>query len=103
VSLGFLIAVLIWIISDWIFSLLQFAEHPGPTNVNRQFATSGSSCGMVDNIHQSAGFFANVTGTNCTKSIFQVLDEANISWKNVGINQFRPAGVYALIYGYIVL
>jgi phospholipase C len=40
---------------------------------------------MVDNILQSAGFFANVTGTNCTKSVFQILDEKNITWKNVGI------------------
>lgn len=58
------------------------AEHPGPTNPNRQFATSGSTCGLVDNTVQSAGWFMNTTGTNCTSSIFQSLSEAGISWKN---------------------
>ncbi|KAK8177205.1 phosphatidylglycerol specific phospholipase [Phyllosticta citrichinensis] len=58
------------------------AEHPGPTNPNRQFATSGSTCGMVDNTDQAAGWYANVTGTTCAKSIFEALGEKNISWKN---------------------
>ncbi|OZJ03661.1 hypothetical protein BZG36_03528 [Bifiguratus adelaidae] len=58
------------------------AEHPGPTNPNRQFATSGSTCGFVDDTTQSAGFWNNVTGTSCTKSIFELLSEKNISWKN---------------------
>ncbi|KAJ6166750.1 hypothetical protein N7470_002197 [Penicillium chermesinum] len=59
-----------------------FAEHPGPTNVNRQFATSGSSCGFVDNTDQSAGFWNNVTGTTCATSVFESLSKKNISWKN---------------------
>jgi len=58
------------------------AEHPGPTNPNRQFATSGSTCGMVDNTDQASGWFANVTGTTCATSIFEALDNKNISWKN---------------------
>ena len=58
------------------------AEHPGPTNPNRQFATSGSTCGYVDNTNQAAGLFANYTGTTCAKSIFQALTEKNITWKN---------------------
>ena len=58
------------------------AEHPGPTNPNRQFATSGSTCGMVDNTDQASGWFANVTGTDCAVSIFEALDKKNISWKN---------------------
>ncbi|KAI9741483.1 MAG: hypothetical protein M1818_004289 [Claussenomyces sp. TS43310] len=73
------------------------AEHPGPTNTNRQFASSGSTCGMVDNTFQSSGLwdFVNgvhtVTGTNCTKSIFEALDEKNISWKNVNNVERNPA------------
>ncbi|KAB8205929.1 phosphoesterase [Aspergillus parasiticus] len=59
-----------------------FAEHPGPTNPNRQFATSGSTCGFVDNTGQAAGFFNNVTGTACATSIFEALSNKNISWKN---------------------
>ena len=58
------------------------AEHPGPTNTNRQFATSGSTCGMVDNTYQASGWFTNVTGTDCAVSIFESLSMANISWKN---------------------
>jgi phospholipase C len=58
------------------------AEHPGPTNPNRQFATSGSTCGMVDNTDQASGWFANVTGTDCAVSIFESLDKKNITWKN---------------------
>ncbi|XTI92944.1 phosphatidylglycerol specific phospholipase [Cenococcum geophilum] len=58
------------------------AEHPGPTNPNRQFATSGSTCGMVDNTNQASGWFMNVTGTTCAKSVFQALTEKGISWKN---------------------
>lgn len=37
---------------------------------------------MVDNGKQAAGWFSNVTGTTCAKSIFQALSEKNISWKN---------------------
>ncbi|KAI9739122.1 MAG: hypothetical protein M1834_007335 [Cirrosporium novae-zelandiae] len=59
-----------------------YAEHPGPTNPNRQFATSGSSCGMVENGDQSSGWFNNVTGTSCAKSIFEALSDKNITWKN---------------------
>jgi len=58
------------------------AEHPGPTNPNRQFATSGSTCGMVDNTNQASGWFANVTGTTCATSIFESMDNAGVSWKN---------------------
>ncbi|KAK9371757.1 phosphatidylglycerol specific phospholipase [Lipomyces chichibuensis] len=58
------------------------AEHPGPTDPNRQFATSGSTCGFVDNTGQAAGFFNNVTGTNCATSIFEALSKKGISWKN---------------------
>lgn len=59
-----------------------YAEHPGPTNPNRQFATSGSSCGFVDDTTQAAGFFNNVTGTTCAMSIFESLENKGISWKN---------------------
>ncbi|KAI0475645.1 phosphatidylglycerol specific phospholipase [Xylariaceae sp. FL0804] len=59
-----------------------YAEHPGPTNTNRQFATSGSTCGMVDNGDQASGWFNNVTGTTCATSIFESLSNANITWKN---------------------
>lgn len=58
------------------------AEHPGPTNPNRQFATSGSTCGHVDNTDQAAGFFLNTTGTTCAVSIFESLSRKNITWKN---------------------
>ncbi|KIW67028.1 hypothetical protein PV04_06306 [Phialophora macrospora] len=58
------------------------AEHPGPTNPNRQFATSGSTCGYVDNTDQAAGWFSNTTGTDCAVSIFESLSRKNITWKN---------------------
>ncbi|GAB7348660.1 hypothetical protein MBLNU459_g7026t1 [Dothideomycetes sp. NU459] len=58
------------------------AEHPGPTDPNRQFATSGSTCGMVDNTEQAYGWAANITGTSCATSIFESLSNANVSWKN---------------------
>lgn len=61
----------------------QFAEHPGPTNTNRQFATSDSTCGFVDNTYQAAGWYANYTGTTCATSIFEALSNKNITWKNV--------------------
>ncbi|KAF7169434.1 hypothetical protein CNMCM6106_004339 [Aspergillus hiratsukae] len=63
-----------------------FAEHPGPTYPNRQFATAGSSCGYVDNTDQSwvLSTTNNVTGygVNCSRSIFEALSEKNISWRN---------------------
>lgn len=75
-----------------------FAEHPGPTNINRMFATSGSSCGMVDNSNlQSAGFFNNVTGASCAESIFESLDKKNISWKNY----YETDIVDAFLYKYV--
>ena len=37
---------------------------------------------MVDNTDQSSGWFMNVTGTTCAKSIFESLSDAGISWKN---------------------
>lgn len=58
------------------------AEHPGPTDPNRQFATSGSTCGMVDNTDQAYGWAANITGTDCAVSIFEALSKKNITWKN---------------------
>lgn len=61
----------------------QFAEHPGPTNTNRQFATAGTTCGFVDNTDQAAGWFNNVTGVSCATSIFEALSKKNITWKNV--------------------
>lgn len=70
------------------------AEHPGPTNPNRQFATSGSTCGMVDNTNQASGWFANVTGTTCAKSIFESLSEKNITWKNYYETDIIDAWMY---------
>ncbi|KAF7115498.1 hypothetical protein CNMCM5793_002456 [Aspergillus hiratsukae] len=70
------------IAQNFAFWDTYFAEHPGPTNPNRQFATSGSTCGFVDNTDQAAGFFNNVTGTSCATSIFESLENAGISWKN---------------------
>ncbi|KAJ5287504.1 hypothetical protein N7478_003190 [Penicillium angulare] len=75
-------ALLAELAKNFAFFDSYFAEHPGPTNVNRQFATSGSSCGFVDNTDQSAGFWNNVTGTTCATSIFESLSNKNISWKN---------------------
>ncbi|KAJ9491428.1 hypothetical protein VN97_g1823 [Penicillium thymicola] len=75
-------ATLVELASNFAFFDSYFAEHPGPTNPNRQFATSGSSCGFVDNTYQSAGFWNNVTGTTCAISIFESLSKKNISWKN---------------------
>ncbi|OZJ04694.1 hypothetical protein BZG36_02554 [Bifiguratus adelaidae] len=75
-------SILATIAKNFAFWDNYHAEHPGPTNPNRQFATSGSTCGFVDNTNQAAGLWNNVTGTNCTKSIFELLSEKNISWKN---------------------
>jgi phospholipase C len=70
------------------------AEHPGPTDPNRQFATSGSSCGMVDNTNQSYGYQLNVTGTTCAKSIFEALSDKNITWKNYYETDIVDAWMY---------
>ncbi|KAK8196512.1 hypothetical protein M8818_006677 [Zalaria obscura] len=70
------------------------AEHPGPTNPNRQFATSGSTCGMVDNKLQASGWFENVTGTTCAMSIFESLSASNISWKNYYETDIIDAWMY---------
>ncbi|KAJ5456018.1 uncharacterized protein N7458_004282 [Penicillium daleae] len=70
------------IAENFAFFDRYFAEHPGPTNPNRQFATSGSTCGFVDDTTQAAGFFNNVTGTTCAMSIFESLSNSGISWKN---------------------
>lgn len=68
---------------NYAFFDTYHAEHPGPTNPNRMFHTSGSTCGYVDNKDsQSTGWFANVTGQSCATSIFEALDKKNISWKN---------------------
>ncbi|KAF2086101.1 phospholipase C [Saccharata proteae CBS 121410] len=74
--------ILATLAQNYAFFDSYHAEHPGPTNPNRQFATSGSTCGMVDNTDQAAGWYANVTGTTCAVSIFEALSEKNISWKN---------------------
>ncbi|KAA8646102.1 hypothetical protein EYZ11_011871 [Aspergillus tanneri] len=71
-----------------------FAEHPGPTNPNRQFATSGSTCGYLDNSNQAAGFFNNMTGTTCATSIFEALSHKNISWKNYYETDIIDAWMY---------
>ncbi|GAD93287.1 phosphatidylglycerol specific phospholipase [Paecilomyces variotii No. 5] len=74
---------LIEIAQNFAFFDSYHAEHPGPTNPNRQFATSGSTCGFVDNGDwQASGWFNNVTGTTCAVSIFEALSNKNISWKN---------------------
>ncbi|OJJ51451.1 hypothetical protein ASPZODRAFT_55936 [Penicilliopsis zonata CBS 506.65] len=75
-------AVLAEVAKNFAFWDTYFAEHPGPTNPNRQFATSGSTCGFVDDTTQAAGFWNNVTGTTCAVSIFESLSQSNISWKN---------------------
>ncbi|KKK14119.1 phosphatidylglycerol specific phospholipase [Aspergillus rambellii] len=71
-----------------------FAEHPGSTNPNRQFATSGSTCGAIDNRPQAAGFFKNVTGTSCAVSIFEALSRKNITWKNYYEKDIIDAWMY---------
>ncbi|KAJ5792935.1 uncharacterized protein N7503_008913 [Penicillium pulvis] len=75
-------ALLAELAKNFAFFDSYFAEHPGPTDVNRQFATSGSSCGFVDNTNQASGFWNNVTGTTCATSIFESLTKKNITWKN---------------------
>ena len=70
------------------------AEHPGPTDPNRQFATSGSTCGMVDNTNQAYGWQLNVTGTTCAKSIFEALSDKNITWKNYYETDIIDAWMY---------
>ncbi|KAJ5290366.1 uncharacterized protein N7443_010619 [Penicillium atrosanguineum] len=75
-------ALLAELAQNFAFFDSYHAEHPGPTNPNRQFATSGSSCGFVDNTDQAAGFYNNVTGTSCATSVFESLSNEGISWKN---------------------
>ncbi|KAN0073093.1 Phosphoesterase family domain containing protein [Elaphomyces granulatus] len=75
-------ATLLEIAKNFAFFDSYHAEHPGPTNPNRQFATSGSTCGYIDNTNQSAGWYANVTGVSCATSIFEALTKKNITWKN---------------------
>ncbi|KAJ5601819.1 phosphatidylglycerol specific phospholipase [Penicillium lagena] len=87
-------ALLAEIAQNFVFFDSYYAEHPGPTNTNRQFATSGSTCGMVDNTDQAAGFFANVTGTTCATSIFESLSKKGISWKNYYETDIIDAWIY---------
>ncbi|KAI0477096.1 phospholipase, PLC-D [Xylariaceae sp. FL0804] len=60
------------------------AEHPGPTNPNRMFASSGSACGWVDGGHQDGALYKNASSGAfaCATSIFEALSAANVSWKN---------------------
>ena len=51
----------------------------------------------MDNTYQSAGYFANNTGTNCTKSIFQLLSEKNITWKNYYETDIIDAWMYSWV------
>ena len=69
----------------------------GPTNVNRQFATAGSSCGLVDNTVQASGWFANTTGVSCATSIFEALDKSNVSWKNYYETDIIDAYMYEYV------
>lgn len=89
--------ILATLAQNYAFFDSYHAEHPGPTNPNRQFATSGSTCGLVDNTYQSAGWFSNVTGTSCAKSIFEALDEAQISWKNYYETDILDAYMYSYV------
>ncbi|KAL1988139.1 hypothetical protein VTN96DRAFT_669 [Rasamsonia emersonii] len=75
-------ATLVEIAQNFAFFDSYYAEHPGPTNTNRQFATAGTTCGFVDNTNQAAGWFNNVTGVSCATSIFEALSKKNITWKN---------------------
>ncbi|OQV08704.1 hypothetical protein CLAIMM_12932 isoform 2 [Cladophialophora immunda] len=70
------------------------AEHPGPTDPNRQFATSGSTCGLVDNTVQAYGWQLNSTGASCSKSIFEALSDKNITWKNYYETDIIDAWMY---------
>jgi len=63
---------LVTLAQNFAFFDTYHAEHPGPTNPNRQFATGGSTCGFVDDSTQSAGWWANNTGVSCVSSIFEV-------------------------------
>ncbi|CAG7990310.1 unnamed protein product [Penicillium olsonii] len=87
-------ATLAELANNFAFFDSYFCEHPGPTNPNRQFATSGSSCGFVDNTDQSAGFWNNVTGTSCAVSIFEALSKKGVSWKNYYETDIVDAFVY---------
>lgn len=73
------------------------AEHPGPTNPNRQFATSGSTCGMVDNGDQASGWYSNVTGTDCAVSVFEAMSKSNITWKNYYETDIIDAFMYKYV------
>lgn len=88
------VSTLVEIAKNFAFFDSYHAEHPGPTNPNRQFATSGSTCGAVDDANQSAGFWNNVTGTTCAVSIFESLSNANITWKNYYETEIVDAFMY---------
>lgn len=90
-------SVLATLAQNYAFWDSYHAEHPGPTNPNRQFATSGSTCGMVDNTKQASGWFANVTGTTCATSIFEALSHTNISWKNYYESDIIDAYMYEYV------
>lgn len=88
-------STLMTLAQNYAFFDSYHAEHPGPTNPNRMFATSGSSCGYVDNTDtQATGWFANVTGVNCATSVFEALGNKNISWKNYYEGDITDAFIY---------
>ncbi|KAK9453386.1 phospholipase C [Dipodascopsis uninucleata] len=75
-----------------------FSEHPGSTHPNREFATSGSSCGTVDNVaSQPSGWNNNGTGFNCSVSVFEALSKKGISWKNYYEGYLMDAKTYQYV------
>ncbi|KAF2100555.1 phospholipase, PLC-D [Rhizodiscina lignyota] len=73
------------------------AEHPGPTNPNRQFATSGSTCGLVDNGLQCANVGCTEPGLSCSVSIFEALSKKGISWKNYYEQTITDSTIYEYV------
>ncbi|KAK9454002.1 phosphatidylglycerol specific phospholipase [Dipodascopsis uninucleata] len=89
---------LTYIAKNFAFFDSYHAEHPGPTNPNRMFATSGSTCGYVDNTDaQSTGWFSNVTGIECATSIFESLSKKGISWKNYYESDIIDSYIYKYV------
>ncbi|KAH8647777.1 phospholipase, PLC-D [Xylariales sp. PMI_506] len=88
---------LAYLAENFAFFDSYHAEHPGPTNPNRQFATSGSACGMVDNTYQDAEIYSTYAPANCSLSIFEALDQKNISWKNYYETVITDAFMYEYV------
>jgi len=86
-----------FIAENFAFWDTYYAEHPGPTNPNRQFGTAGTTCGQIDNTFQAAEVGSKLPPVNCSVSLFEAIDRKGISWKNYCESDISDAFMYQYV------